>query len=56
MYNSEWQANVGGFRCASAEQARCASGRKEFNIIYTMRFCGMMLIAGAVVKFFFVSF
>ncbi len=51
MYNSEWQANVGGFRCASEKQARSARGGKEFNIISTMRFCGMILIAGAVVKF-----
>lgn len=56
MYNSEWQANTIGFRCVSEEQARCAKARKEFNIISTMRFCGMMLIAGVVVKFFIVSF
>lgn len=51
MYNSEWQANTIGFRCASEEQARCARGGKEFNILSMMRFCGMMLIVGVVVKF-----
>lgn len=54
MYNSEWQANVGGFRCASAEQARAT--KASINIISTMRFCGVILIAGVVVKFFIVSF
>ena len=51
MYNSEWQANVGGFRCASEGQARSARSGKEFNIIASMRFCGMVLIAGVVIKY-----